>query len=47
MIVSPRTVKEDKIEVTTRDKTVQEMVEISESLAFIMKLRKRMYEEYD
>lgn len=47
VIVSPRTVKEDKIEVTTRDKTVQEMVEISESLAFIMKLRKRMYEEYD
>ena len=47
VIVSPRTVKEDKIEVTARDKTVQEMVEISESLAFIMKLRKRMYEEYD
>ena len=47
VIVSPRTVKEDKIEVTTRDKTVQEMVEISESLAFIMKLRKRMYEEYE
>ena len=47
VIVSPRTVKEDKIEVTTRDKAVQEMVEISESLAYIMKLRKRLYEEFD
>ena len=47
VIVSPRTVKEDKIEVTTRDKAVQEIVEISESLAYIMKLRKRLYEEFD
>ncbi len=47
VIVSPRTVKEDKIEVTTRDKAVREMVEISESLAYIMKLRKRLYEEFD
>ena len=47
VIVRPRTVKEDKIEVTTRDKAVQEMVEISESLAYIMKLRKRLYEEFD
>lgn len=45
VIVSPRTVKEDKIEVTTRDKAVQEMVEISESLTYIMKLRTRLYEE--
>lgn len=47
VIVSPRTVKEDKIEVTTRDKTVQEMVEISESLAYIMKLRTGLYQKFD
>lgn len=47
VIVSPRTVKEDKIEVTTRDKTLQEMVEISESLAYIMKLRTGLYQKFD
>ncbi|MDE6364926.1 MAG: proline--tRNA ligase, partial [Lachnospiraceae bacterium] len=45
VIVSPRNLKEDKIEVVTRDKSSHAVVEISESLAYILELRKRLYQE--
>lgn len=45
VIVSPRNLKDEKIEVSTRDKSVHAVVEVSESLAYIMKLRERLYQE--
>lgn len=45
VIVSPRNLKENKIEVTTRDKSSHAIVEISESFAYILNLRKRLYQE--
>lgn len=45
VIVSPRNLKDEKIEVTTRDKSVHAVVEVSESLTYIMKLRERLYQE--
>lgn len=45
VIVSPRNLKDEKIEVSTRDKSVHAVVEVSESLTYIMKLRERLYQE--
>ncbi len=45
VIVSPRNLKDEKIEVSTRDKSVHAVVDVSESLAYIMKLRERLYQE--
>ncbi len=45
VIVSPRNLKDEKIEVSTRYKSVHAVVEVSESLTYIMKLRERLYQE--
>ncbi len=45
VIVSPRNLKDEKIEVSTRDRSVHAVVEVSESLTYIMKLRERLYQE--
>lgn len=45
VIVSPRNLKDEKIEVSTRDKSIHAVVEVSESLTYIMKLRERLYQE--
>lgn len=45
VIVSPRNLKDEKIEVSTRDKSVHAVVEVSESLTYIMKLREKLYQE--
>lgn len=43
IIVSPRNMENGKIEITTRDKSVKEIIDISESLEYILKLRERLY----
>lgn len=45
IVVSPRNLKENRIEIVTRDKSVNESVDISEALDYVMKLKERMYSE--
>ena len=45
VVVSPRNLKENKMEVTTRDKAIKEMVDVSDTLDYILKLREQMYSE--
>lgn len=44
-IVSPRNLKDHKIEITTRDKSVHTVVDVSDSLEYILGLRERLYSE--
>ncbi len=45
VIVSPRNLKESCFEITTRDKTVREMVPVGEAVTFIQKLKEEMYQK--
>lgn len=45
MVVSPRNLKENHIEIVTRDKSINESVDISEALDYVLKLKKKMYSE--
>lgn len=45
IVVSPRNLKENRIEIVTRDKSVNESVDISEALDYVLKLKERMYSE--
>ena len=45
VVVSPRNLKENKMEVTTRDKAIKEMVDVSDTLDYILKLREQMYSD--
>lgn len=42
VVVSPRNLQESKLEISTRDKSVKEMVDISKGLEFILKLKEEM-----
>lgn len=42
IIVSPRNLKENKIEITTRDKSVSESVDREEALDYILKLKEKL-----
>lgn len=44
-VISPRNLKENKIEITTRDKSVNEMTDVSDALAYILALKERLYNE--
>ncbi len=43
VVISPRNLKENKIEVSTRDKSLKDIVDIQEGLDYILKLREKMY----
>lgn len=43
IIASPRNIENGKIEITTRDKSVKEIIDISDALDHILKLRERLY----
>ncbi|MGN0466474.1 MAG: proline--tRNA ligase [Lachnospiraceae bacterium] len=43
IVISPRNLKENKLEISTRDKSLKEMVDISEGVDYILKLREAMY----
>ena len=45
MVVSPRNLKENRIEIVTRDKSINESVDISEALNYVLKLKEKMYSE--
>ena len=42
VVVSPRNLKENKIEISTRDKSVKVSVDVEEALDYILNLRKEM-----
>lgn len=44
-VVSPRNLKESCIEISTRDKSVKEMVPVEEALQYIVDLKNRLYKE--
>lgn len=43
VVISPRNLKENKLEISTRDKSLKDMVDISEGVDYILKLREKMY----
>ncbi len=45
VVVSPRNLKEHVVEITTRDKSVKEMVAQEEAFAYIQGLRQRLHDE--
>jgi prolyl-tRNA synthetase len=45
MIISPRNLQNNKIEITTRNKTVNAVVEVSEALDYVLKLKEQLYFE--
>lgn len=45
VVVSPRNLQEGKLEISTRDKSVKEMVDVAEGLDYILKLKEKMFEE--
>lgn len=45
VVVSPRNLKENVVEITTRDKSVKEMVALEEAFGYIQGLRQRLQDE--
>lgn len=45
VVVSPRNLKNNQVEITTRDKSLNEMVDVSEALEYILKLKEELYEK--
>ncbi|MBO5484226.1 MAG: proline--tRNA ligase [Lachnospiraceae bacterium] len=45
VVVSPRNLKESCVELTTRDKTVKEMVPVEEAFDSVMKLKQKLFDE--
>ena len=43
MIVSPRNLKESCVEITTRDKSVKEMIPVERAVDFVKELREKLY----
>lgn len=45
VVVSPRNLKEGKLEISTRDKSVKEMVDVAEGFDYILSLREKLFAE--
>ena len=45
MVVSPRNLKDNKIEITTRDKSISTTVDVAEALDYVLKLKEELYAE--
>ena len=43
VVVSPRNLKESAVEITTRDKSVKEMVPVTEAIEFVKNLKAEMF----
>ena len=43
VVVSPRNLKESAVEITTRDKSVKEMVPVDEAFEYVKNLRDKLY----
>ena len=44
VVVSPRNLKENKVEITTRDKSVNTSADLENALDAILKLREELYD---
>ncbi len=47
VIASPRNLKESAVEITTRDKSVKEMVPVEKAAEYIKDLRLKLFAEID
>lgn len=47
VVVSPRNLKESVVEITTRDKSVKEMIALDDAFAYIKDLRQKLFEEIE
>ncbi len=47
VVISPRNLKEGKVEISTRDKSIQETVDVAEGLDYILKLKEKMYSDIE
>ncbi len=45
IIISPRNLQNNKIEITTRDKAVNTVIDVSETLDYVLKLKEQLYSE--
>ena len=45
VVVSPRNLQEGKLEITTRDKSVKEAVDVAEGVTYLLALKERMFGE--
>lgn len=45
VVVSPRNLKENVVEITTRDKTLKEMIPITETFSYVKSLKEKLYNE--
>lgn len=43
MVISPRNLQNSKVEITTRDKTVNTVVDVSEALDYVLKVKEELY----
>ena len=44
VVVSPRNLKENKIEISTRDKSVKDSVDMENALEYVLNLKKEMFD---
>lgn len=45
VVVSPRNLKDNKIEITTRDKSINTLVDVKDAPEYILRLKEQMFEE--
>ncbi len=45
VIVSPRNLQNNKVEISTRDKSINDSVDVSNALEYVMKLKEQLYNE--
>ena len=45
VVVSPRNLKESKVEITTRDKAVKEMVDLDKAKEYVIALRQKLFDD--
>ena len=43
VVISPRNIQNSKIEIITRDKSVNELIEVSDGLKYILESKERLY----
>jgi prolyl-tRNA synthetase len=45
VVVSPRNLQEGKLEITTRDKSVKETVDVAEGVEYLLALKEKLFGE--
>ena len=44
-VISPRNLKDGKVEITTRDKKINTVVDVAEAVNYILKLKEQLFQE--